>query len=109
MKTMPFTGPVNLQLLTEELFDAFPEWLKPDPLGRGMATDVTVTDKAVTFPDETDEKRVEKVLRKHAPGKDSINQARERRRALKRASARDKLRALGLDDEEIDVLRNGVR
>ena len=106
MKKIPAPQLVNLPLLTEELFDAFPEWRFPDPLNPGeFSTHVVITTETIIFPDMTDEKEVEKVLRKHDKNKDSRNQAKEKERATKLESAKNKLRSLGLTDEELEALR----
>jgi hypothetical protein len=106
MKKIPTPQDVNLPLLTEELFDAFPDWSMPDPLGRDWnVTNVAITAEEILFPDATDEKEVEKVLRKHDKNKDSRNQAKAKERAQKLESAKNKLRGLGLTDEEIEALR----
>jgi hypothetical protein len=105
MKSITITQAVNLPRLTEELFEAFPDWKRPDPLGRaGSITDVIITGTEIIFPDATETSEVEKVLRKHDPGKDSANQERAKRRQAARGRAVAKLRQLGLDEEEIDAL-----
>lgn len=102
MKTLPIPKDANLSLLCEELFKAFPEWVQPGP--RGNVTDVTITKEEIIFPDATNEKEVEKIIRRHDPKKDSTNQAKAKARAEKLQSAKDKLKSLGLTDEEIEAL-----
>lgn len=70
MKTLNFTKDVNLNLLAEELYAAFPEWTKTVTDMQGISyvlTQATVLDGTVQFPDETDEAAVQAVIGAHDP------------------------------------------
>lgn len=68
------TKTVNIPLLTEELFAAFPYWKYPDPLGREWdVTDVVIGPEWVEFPDATDALLVQAVINAHNPQGKSIN------------------------------------
>jgi len=106
MKKIKLSKPVNLNLLTEELFAAFPEWKYPDPLGRGWdVTEAAIEPEAVTFPDASDEKGVQAVIDAHDPQKDSANQAKAKEDAAALSGAIEKLKGLGLSEKEIEILR----
>jgi hypothetical protein len=88
MKSVRIEKAVNLNLLTEELFAAFPEWRRPDPLGRGWdVTDAVITADEVVFPDATDESAVQAVIDAHNPAGTSINQQKQ----IETQAARDEL------------------
>lgn len=105
MKKIALPPVVNLPLLTEELFASFPEWKYPDPLGRGWdVTSVVVLTEAVIFPDVTAEVDVQAVIDRHDSTRDSRNQTKDKDDKKNLASAKKKLKDLGLTQAEIDVM-----
>lgn len=87
MKTISLPPAVNIRLLTEELFAAFPEWIRPS--ATGPRTDVVIDDGTISFPDETPTERVQAVIVAHDPAGKSVNQKRAETEEDARTSYRD--------------------
>lgn len=69
---------MNVPLLTEELFAAFPQWRRTvtdQTTQRQMVvSDAIITEVGLSFPDETDEMAVQAVVDAHDPAGLSVNQ-----------------------------------
>jgi hypothetical protein len=72
MKKIPVTKIINRQLLTEQLFAAFPNWIQDTPFGR--QTVASVSDTEINVPDDADEAAVQAIIDAHDPSGLSLNQ-----------------------------------
>lgn len=105
MKTLLFDKPVNLNLLSEELFERFPEWKRPHPVKEGvLITDVSISQGEIFFPEETNEEDVLEVIEAHDKTKESKNQKIKKDKEKHKKNALKKLKDLGLTDEEIEAI-----
>lgn len=76
MKKITINKLVNMQLLTEELHAAFPDWKRTVTDLEGKAHVVAramVTDGEIYFPDDDDDAAVQAVIDAHDPGGLSVN------------------------------------
>lgn len=117
MATYKFAGQFNLNLLAEELYGAFPEWVNVDNVALGKVVNVpfienelsstpspAVPGVRITCPDITPLKDIEKIIKAHDPLGKSKNQKDKEKHDADKLSAKTKLKDLGLSDDEIDVL-----
>lgn len=105
MKTILITRPVNPNLLTEELFDRFPDWVRPHPSKPEIKiTEVNVSSREIVFPDDTSEEDVMAVVDAHDETRESKNQTKKKEKEKDRKEAIKKLKDLGLTDEEIEAI-----
>jgi hypothetical protein len=104
MKKLLTPTNAKLALLTEELFDAFPEWRYRKTLfdrdtgveREVMATNVSITSDQIVFPDDTPEAEVQAVLQKHDHTKPSRNETARQARLdeINRANSVDDLKRI---------------
>ena len=103
-------GEYKATLLMEELFEAFPEWLVPNPDLPGSYLSLLRVDWVdepprvrvwLEFPDATDVDQVDRVLDRHDKTQDDKNEKREKQRRVAKEKARE---ACGLTEEEAELL-----
>jgi hypothetical protein len=108
MKIFNVKGKFKLEFLCEELFAAFPGWIKEDATMPFPYTEVQISgdDKGISLvvPDDVDTERLEAIVATHDPTAESAGERADRLRAAAQASARTKLLAQGLTNDEIDAL-----
>lgn len=111
MTRSTFKGDFKIELLTEELFEAFPGWKTSfvDINGEiSFATKVQITSLpdgvAVLHPETTTRDDIDAILDAHDPSGASRNEKNANARAMNRASGRAKLQGLGLTQDELDSL-----
>lgn len=93
MKKIKIDRPVNLELLTEELFEAFPSWRYPDPLGLvPYLTDVAISADEIEIPDNTSPEAVQFILDTHNEKGKSKNQKSKEDKAERREELKDRTR-----------------
>jgi hypothetical protein len=115
MKVLVFKKKNNLNLIGEELFDAFPEWVREetDPdLGTTINTTSVVIQHtgnkdefSVTVPDDADEVAIQAVVDAHDSSKESKKEKRDKKSIELKELARVKIiAAAGLTDDEYDAV-----
>jgi hypothetical protein len=105
MKKCKLTKPTNLNLLTEQLFDAFPEWRRPDPLGMvDFITDVVIMAEEIAFPEDTDPAAVQAVIDSHDPAEGSANEKRRDAQREKKDDLKERVKKAKGVDELRDIL-----
>ena len=100
-----YAGPFNLNLLCEELFDAFPEWV--NPITKRTLTKILSHPSGVRItydPAVTDVDLLDSLIAAHNPNGPSRNERQRRDRALLVASVRPKFLALGFTPQEIALI-----
>ena len=105
-----YLGDFKLAMLCDELFDAFPEWRIKE--GADYVTSVVIAETLdgvliQGLPDDVDVAAVNKAIKKHDHGKPSKREKKEAKKQADRDSAKSKLKALGLTDEELEALLGG--
>jgi len=108
MKKINHTKQHNLNSITEELFAAFPEWVKPDAVSGEQSTSVSISGDGSTLnlwvPDNADEGAIRAVIDAHDPTKESKGEKVSRELQEAQVSVRGKFKVLGLTDREIDAV-----
>jgi uncharacterized membrane protein len=112
MKTLHVNKNVNIDALTDQLFDRFPEWTHEETLpviGNIQVTEVQIVEDdngqwQIHFPDFTEMTDVQDVVNDHNDSDIGKREALEIEEAKNRTTGKAKLSAMGLTDKEIAVI-----
>jgi len=110
MKKLTYTKQHKLNLITEELFAAFPGWISS--VGNEQQTSVSISGDGSTLillvPDAADENAIQVVIDAHDSKLESKGEKVARELEESRVSVRVKFKVQGLTDREIDAVLGEV-